>query len=1169
MPVISFIGVSPGGAKRTRFVIAKSIAEAKARAKNMGFAKTSGFKVVPKKDQPKKLQKKEVRKTLAQVGKGYRAPTTPKLKPKERALATAPLITTPGAKLELSGLADSVMKSLLAGFKQTKEAPLEQIKALLNPAVSKFLSKAPESAKTLGRLETGVFSETMRGVGAGLGEQLPEVKGKKVGKFLLEALLTDPIAWIGDIPAKQLGAQRLKGEEPISALDILKRPGEKRELGRQISAKYIGREPTKEEIVSGLGERMRARGATAPLGGLVGALEFTQAPEKAAGPFVSPVLKKLIKGFKKKVPIGRKIAEKFGKLAEESVGQFLKRTLVDRLAPLEDLAKKAVKELPFAKNFYKRARLHAGISGKYTQVVDDLLTPTLKREANRLDDLSALLYLQRAKEVGRRGIEVMPEAEIAEGIAELRVRLGNEGLQTLRQSAEEIVNFGKMLLKEMRDSGLISKGDYARLSKAGEYWVPLEVVSDGFEDLLKEKFARGSLNVSSKTQILKALKGSAGAIRKNPLETLIRRGHDTFTLADKNKVLKSLAKFGEKNPDLGVKVVKSIDAAKRLGLGAVSYFDDGVKKVLGVPKPVEIAVKNLSRPSLGLFQEVLGISARIQRVGATTLSIGFIPVNVIRDFGDAVFTKATRDGAKEAMRFVVGYPKALYQAAKRGDVYKQFIRSGGAQATLTSQIFTNPEAYLKGLAGKKGTISKVISAPKDLLWFISRVGEESTRLAEFMTQRGAGKLPSEAAFLARDITVDFARSGSLLKVLNSVIPFLNANVQGVGRVAFLAKDNPAEFALWMGIMGGTPSTMLYLHNSQFEDFKDIPTWEKNTNWIFLARDRTEQERADDVPLRAFKVPKPHFFIPFTTLLEGSLEFLGGEDKEALDVLADAIEELSPVGLPVGEERLGRSISRVMPGGTEALGILSGLLEKEPFTGRRVVPRGLEDVEPEEQFTERTPEAFVRVGKLLGVSPAKLSSAWRAQTGGGGKTLIDMISQFLPRTLVEPEGEKRAGEFAELPVVGPAIEAVARRFKGVTPAGEEEARGEEIREALTKARTRLLQERREAKKVWAKVKTLSKEEMGKRLKSMGRQGILTEEIYERVKDLAREHFYGITPMDELMKTVSPKERAELIAKDLEEFPTREAKVNYLRTLQEKGILTERAEEELRKILGGKL
>jgi len=897
-------------------------------------------------------------------------------------------------------------------------------------------------------------------------------------------------------------------------------------------------------------------------------------------PEIFTVIDDIVKGFQRgKQPLVTKLLGRFGKVPTETAGQFFKRQLVDRFAPLEELTKKAIKTLPFEKDFYKGARLYASAHRAYQTLVEEGLNPVLRREADRLEDLATLVYLRRAKEVAKHGKQVLSPDDVAKGLGELRMKLGREGMETLKKSADDITRHGRNLLKIMRDSNLISHGDYTRMAKAGEHWVPLEVIADATDDLVAGKFAHKSLNVSSTKRILAALKGGEDFVRRNPLEALVKRGLDVFSFAEKNKILVDLYQFSIKNPDLGLTVVKTTDAAKRLGMGSISFFVDGKKMLLAVDKPVEIAIKNLDEVSFGVLHGAANLSARVLRAGATAFNIAFMPVNIMRDMGNAMLTKATTGGSKTLARWIAYYPQALYEIAIRGEkgryllgkqviapskAYNLWLKSGGGWATITSQIFRNPEGFIKTIAGKKGVVRTVLSSPKDLLRFVSSVGEESTRFTEFLFQRSRGMIPKEAAFLSRDITVDFARSGSAMRGLNSVIPFINANLQGMLRVGKIAKDNPAQFVKWMGIMGGTPSLLTYMHNRTLKDYADIPSWEKQGNWILLARDRTEEERKANAPLIGIKIPKPHYFMPFTALFEGWMEFADGKNKKPLDVLADAIENVSPVGLPIigGEERTLRSLGTILPPGAEALGQLFGMIEKEPYTGRQIVSRGLEGVAPEEQFTERTPELFVRLGKLLGVSPARMEAASKSQFAGLGSMLSKLLSAPMKETLPKGAPATSLEKLRETPVVGD----IAKRFLGVTPAGEEEREGERIGEALTESKTRLLRERREAEKIWLEIKPLSSSERRGRLSELKREGTLTEELYDRIVEYAKEDRLGITPMDKLLKTVSPKERAELIAEDLEKFEDRREWIEYLRELKAKGILTRSTYEELEKIVG---
>src|SRR5205085_1923005 len=108
------------------------------------------------------------------------------------------------------------------------------------------------------------------------------------------------------------------------------------------------------------------------------------------------------------------------------------------------------------------------------------------------------------------------------------------------------------------------------------------------------------------------------------------------------------------------------------------------------------------------------------------------PSNIIRDFADAVFGESSEKGLKGAGQLLASYPRAIAAAIGRDDLYRAWLKSGAAQSTMTDQLFRRPQATVKELAGIKANIVKrVISAPKDLIEFANRVGEQSTRIARF------------------------------------------------------------------------------------------------------------------------------------------------------------------------------------------------------------------------------------------------------------------------------------------------------------------------------------------------------------------------------------------------------------------------------------------------------
>jgi hypothetical protein len=101
----------------------------------------------------------------------------------------------------------------------------------------------------------------------------------------------------------------------------------------------------------------------------------------------------------------------------------------------------------------------------------------------------------------------------------------------------------------------------------------------------------------------------------------------------------------------------------------------------------------------------------------------------------------------------------------------------------------------------------------------------------------------------------------------------------------------------------------------------------------------------------------------------------------------------------------RSASSTMPNPipTAAVPLIENMANWSIFRGRRIIPRGKEDVAPEKQYTQGTSEIAKKAGGIVGYSPAKIENLVRGWFGGMGQLGLDIGSQPLKRRdISEPE-----------------------------------------------------------------------------------------------------------------------------------------------------------------------
>jgi hypothetical protein len=84
-----------------------------------------------------------------------------------------------------------------------------------------------------------------------------------------------------------------------------------------------------------------------------------------------------------------------------------------------------------------------------------------------------------------------------------------------------------------------------------------------------------------------------------------------------------------------------------------------------------------------------------------------------------------------------------------------------------------------------------------------------------------------------------------------------------------------------------------------------------------------------------------------------------------------------------------------------------------FTGRAIVPAGLENVAPEYQVGPSTSKTFEALGGALGQSPIMLEHLWKGYTGTIGMYLVDVVDSVANTQSDSPKAAKR---FEQMPLI---------------------------------------------------------------------------------------------------------------------------------------------------------
>jgi hypothetical protein len=154
----------------------------------------------------------------------------------------------------------------------------------------------------------------------------------------------------------------------------------------------------------------------------------------------------------------------------------------------------------------------------------------------------------------------------------------------------------------------------------------------------------------------------------------------------------------------------------------------------------------------------------------------------------------------------------------------------------------------------KGKAVKIILHPVDFMREVLSVGESGPRISELERMYAHHRATKigwteedcwiQAVNDAQDVTVNFTRGGLAGRQINQSVPFFNAAMQSLDKLARLVQDDPSGFAV-KGITYITlPAIAMWALNREKQWYKNLPHEYKYGNFFF--------EIGDDV----FRLPMP-------------------------------------------------------------------------------------------------------------------------------------------------------------------------------------------------------------------------------------------------------------------------------------------------------------------------
>lgn len=564
-------------------------------------------------------------------------------------------------------------------------------------------------------------------------------------------------------------------------------------------------------------------------------------------------------------------------------------------------------------------------------------------------------------------------------------------------------------------NGLISEELYNKLQSMYPDYVPFYRYIEG-----KTPRAGKKAGFANQRAPIKKLKGS-GAEIYDPIENIVMQTNMLVSASMKNAVLQQLAKeydsadsmglFMEQvTPDMARRSVSTQGAINKLAdrfadenfskedakavfediLGdtiveyAVSPFQDqNIVRVMqnGQARYFRIndaellnALTALSPKQLSEVIEFLGKMTRAFKTFTTGLNPFFANSNFFRDFAT---------GWKYSQAGLLEYSKNLLSAfndiRKKSEAYKQYQAAGGLYSgdvarpkqlkdVLTRMYKQNPVQVERGFKKVVALAHMGFSKMDDLIGAV----ETAPRLAEFKRQRAGGASNIDAVLEAADLTVNFKLSGTEGRVLNQIIPYFNAAVQGLYKLSRVMTDANKrksfliKSTLSAAILATIQLALVWL-NDEEEEYKTLSTYNKNNFFCFSIGNG-----------KFIKIPKARELAWLNSMVERTAEAVFMENSDAFYNFGEYTAQMFlPPGLPTSADS--DPVTSFLC--DSIFGAFVELKANEDFKGSPIVPSSMENLENRLQYDESTTAIAKYIGDFFNISPKQLDHLFSNYFGG--------------------------------------------------------------------------------------------------------------------------------------------------------------------------------------------
>lgn len=553
-----------------------------------------------------------------------------------------------------------------------------------------------------------------------------------------------------------------------------------------------------------------------------------------------------------------------------------------------------------------------------------------------------------------------------------------------KEWAKEVYKYSDDLIRYRVEAGLITPEFANALKKRYPHYIP--TFREEGTNSKRARRARRNGGIVVSNAIGRAV-GSDGVLL--PLHTaLSRKTVSTMRNAGLNQFGLALVREYDRNTKAAEKYIWNVAESEYTPTEAAIESDEDYKPVFEnvfsvkeKGKVYDITMDEGLAQALNAFQPDKYVNSDIAKLLKKgndlfkALCTGYNPIfmvrNLVRDAQDAAFYST--DSATWAKMF----PSAWKQIVTNGEIWQQYKALGGSYASMldyTTGMVKEPKSAAGKLAAKYESLGQAIEA--------------APRLAEFMTilaNKGGSKTVDgvktgkftqsdlmEAMLGAADITTNFARGGTVTKMLNKyLVPFLNPSVQGADKFVRNITDRKgfkawASLAIKAAALGILPELLNGLLYRDDDEWDDIPDQTKSNYYLFKLGDGYWM-----------KIPRGRALAVFSAGATYAQEKAKGNDPKFSDVIEVVKSNVAPTD--IFNQNIATAWTQTKLFNPDNPGTT--------WYGGNIESDRLQNYRPGERYDEKTDELSKWIGKTFNLSPKKINYLLDQYSGVVGDLLL--------------------------------------------------------------------------------------------------------------------------------------------------------------------------------------